>query len=133
MNTFESNYQQLFNYIKTSLPNDEVVIMHPNNSNLTRGTVCILPLVDSLAGRYSCGSDVRGDEFQITLYHQNFGEIIKLQSRVREAIKNFIPNQAEAVNVGNLQTVKTYHAKYIGTISLWQVCIIIRWYYQQKN
>jgi hypothetical protein len=130
-NTFESNYQQLFNYFKTSLTNDEVVVTHPiNNSSLTRGIVTILPLVNQLAGKYIC-NDARGDEFQLTCYHQNFAEILKLGTRVKEKIKDYVPNLAPAVNVGHLYLCKELHPKYIGSISLWQSIFIIRWYFDE--
>lgn len=125
MPTTQENHKLLFNYFKTSLPETEVAINHPLvNTSLTRGLLILLALNDSLAGRYIT-EEAQGVDFQVTVYHSNFAEINKLDSKIRESILNF-----SFEGNGNIKIMRQLFPKFIGNISLWQSIIIIRWYFE---
>lgn len=128
MLTAQSNHKSLFNYLKESLPNTDVAINHPlvNTNSLTRGILCLLPLNDSLAGRYIT-EDFLGVTFQITTYHQNFADINKLDAEVREVILNF-----QYEGKGDIKICRQLYPKFIGSISLWQSVLIICWYFDTR-
>lgn len=124
MPSAQENHKHLFNYLKNSLPNEEVAINHPLvNTSLTRGLVIVLALNDSLAGRYIT-DEVQGVDFQITSYQSNFAEINKLDSKLKEVILDF-----RFEGSGNLKIMRQLFPKFIGNISLWQSILIIRWYF----
>lgn len=122
MATSQFNHELLFNYLKQELPNDTVSINHPVDVSLDKGWITVLPLSDSLAGRYNT-EEFEGTSFQITKYHPNFAKINKLDTAVRNVILNFHP-----VGKGNFKIMNQLHPKFEGIISLWQSILIICWY-----
>jgi hypothetical protein len=125
MNSPELAHKELFNYLKTSLPNDEVAINHPlTTTNLTKGIITVLSLNDSLAGKYIT-EDLNGLIFQLTIYHQNFAEINSLNAKVRELVLDFKPS-----NQGNTKIIRKLPPKLINSIALWQSIINFCWYFE---
>lgn len=125
MNSPELAHKELFNYLKISLPNDEVVINHPlNSSNLTRGIVTVLSLNNSLAGKYITES-TKGIVFQVTCYHQNFAEINSLNAKVRKLILDFKPT-----NEGNTKLIRELSPKFINSLGLWQSVLNLISYFE---
>jgi hypothetical protein len=126
MSTSELSHKEIFDFLKSQLPNDEVTITHPlNNSDITKGIVTVLALGNVLAGKF-INQTSKGLDIQLSLYHYNFALINDLNQKVRTAALNFYPS-----NQGNTEILKELSPKFINYIGLWQSVIIIRWYFEE--